>query len=77
MKINILLFGQLTDIAKKTEIQISDVENTDELNQKLTELLPKLASFKYALAINKKIIQENTLLHDDDVVALLPAFSGG
>ena len=77
MEINILVFGQLEDITGETKFKMSDVKNTDELNQKLAELFLKLPAIKYALAINKKIVHENTLLNDGDTVALLPAFSGG
>ncbi len=77
MKINVLVFGQLVDITKKTEMQILDIKNTNELTQKLVELFPTIISINYTLALNKKSIRENTLLNDDDTVALLPAFSGG
>ncbi len=77
MKINIRLFGQLTDITKQSELEIPDVKNTDELNQKLVEMFPKLAAFTYTMAINKMIIRGNTILNNEDTVALLPPFSGG
>lgn len=77
MKINILVFGNLSDIIVKTEFEISDVKDTVELNKKLTELYPALTPIKYALAINKKVVLVNTLLCEADTVALLPPFSGG
>ncbi len=77
MEINLLVFGQLADITGKTELRISDVKNTDELNKKLAEQYPKWPAIKYRLAVNKKIVQDNTLLNDNDMVALLPPFSGG
>lgn len=77
MKINVLVFGQLTDITKQSEFEILDVKNTDELNQRLALLFPKLSAIKYTLGINKNIVQEKTVLSDGDTVALLPPFSGG
>ena len=77
MNINILVFGQLYDIIHQVELHISDVKDSRELIQKLDKMFPKLAEVKYALAINKKIIHKNTLLNDNDIVALLPPFSGG
>lgn len=77
MKINVLVFGQLSDITKRSELEIVDVKNTNELNQKLAEMFPKLSAIKYAMAINKNIVQENTLLNNEDTIALLPPFSGG
>ena len=77
MKINLLVFGLLADITEKTELKISDVENTDALKQKLEDAFPSLHAVKYNLAINKKITQGNAILKDEDTVALLPPFSGG
>ena len=77
MKIKILVFGQLSEIIYVSELELLAINNTNELNKKLFELYPKLEEMKFTLAINKKIIQENTILNNDDIVALLPPFSGG
>ncbi len=77
MKIKILVFGQLSEIINASELELLAINNTDELNKKLFELYPKLEDIKYTLAINKKIIHENTQLYHEDIVALLPPFSGG
>ena len=77
MKIKILVFGQLSEIINASELALLAVNNTDELNKKLFELYPKLEEMKFTLAVNKKIIHENTPLNHEDVVALLPPFSGG
>jgi len=77
MEINLLSFGQVADITGKDTLKIPDVKNTNELNRFLTKAWPKLQSIKYSIAVNKKIIQENTQLHDQDTVAILPPFSGG
>ncbi len=77
MEINLLVFGQLAEITGKTELKISDVKNTVELNQKLIELYSKLAAFNFRFAVNKKMVTGNTILCDKDMVALLPPFSGG
>ena len=74
---NIRLFGQLTDITGSNCINIDDAANTDELLQKLIIKFPALSGCKYAIAVNKKIIQTTTSLKDDMEVALLPPFSGG
>lgn len=77
MEIQLLLFGQLIDITGISALEISDVKNTDELSLRLGERFLKISGVKYAIAVNKVIIQENTSLNDKDVVALLPPFSGG
>ncbi len=77
MEIRIIVFGQLTDIIGKTELAFSDVNNTDELKQKLSNKFPELSKIKYAIAVNKIVAQKNTVLIEKDLVALLPPFSGG
>lgn len=77
MEINLLSFGQVADITGRDALKIPDVRNTNELSEFLTKAWPQLKSIKYSIAVNKKIIQENTELNQDDTVALLPAFSGG
>lgn len=77
MKINLIVFGQIADIAGKVSWEIYDVKNTDELIEKLGHDFPTLQEIKYALAVNKEIIQKNTILNDEDTVAILPPFSGG
>jgi molybdopterin synthase sulfur carrier subunit len=77
MKIKILFFGQLSEIINASELELLAINNTDELNKKLFDLYPKLEDMKFSLAINKKIIHENTPLNNEDIVALLPPFSGG
>lgn len=77
MEINILVFGQITDITGKSSWKLSGIKNTDELKVKLYEDFPDMKSMKFSIAVNKILIQKNTELHQDDTVALLPPFSGG
>ena len=77
MKINLLFFGQLKEITGKSSMEISDVFTTDELKLKLVAEFPELATKKYLIAINKIVSQGNSALSNGDIVALLPAFSGG
>ena len=75
--INILAFGPVSDIIGKNSITINDVDNTNELVKQLEIIYPALKSVNYALAVNKKIINQSISLEDNAVVALLPPFSGG
>lgn len=77
MEINILTFGLITEIISESDLKVSDVNSTDELTKKLMDLFPKLTSETYVIAVNKKVIQNNTELKNGDTVALLPPFSGG
>ena len=77
MEINVLVFGQITDITGKGSLKFSDVKDTDELILQLKNKYPQLQPLEYSIAVNKKMIHDNTLLKNNDTVAILPPFSGG
>jgi sulfur-carrier protein len=77
MKINLLLFGQLTEITGNTNLQLEDVVDTNHLLNLMHEKFPALKNTKFAIAVDQLIISENTLLTNNSTIALLPAFSGG
>ena len=77
MKVNIILFGQLTDITGADTVTLEDVVDTDSLVVTLHENYPALINSKYVIAVDKKVISANTLLTNNCTVALLPPFSGG
>lgn len=77
MNIRITLFGQLCDIAGSENIVLKDVKDTNSIRQLLKQQYPGLAAAKFNIAVDKKLILENTTLHDNNDIALLPPFSGG
>ena len=76
MPVNIIIFGRLTDIAGSS-LALENISDTNSLIKKLHTLYPALADSKYAIAVNKKVVNENTTLTENSIVALLPPFSGG
>lgn len=77
MQVHVLIFGQLTDITGRSGMVLDDIPDTDTLISTLQARYPALADSKYAIALDKKVINENTVLSDNLTVALLPPFSGG
>ncbi len=77
MQVNIAIFGQLTDIITKDDLVIKDINDTNAIIEQLNKKYPALATIKYAIAVNKNMITNNTVLNDNDIVALMPPFSGG
>lgn len=77
MKIQLLAFGQIAEITGKTAREMSGILDTNELIKILEEEFPVLAKTKFSIAVNKKIIQGNTVVNQNDTIALLPPFSGG
>jgi len=76
MTINILIFGQLADITGNT-LSLENVTDTNTLVKELHSLYPVLSDSKYMIAVNNKMVNENTILNANSTVALLPPFSGG
>ena len=76
MRVEVLFFGKLVDIAGSSLV-LNNVTSTDELLDQLRLQFPALATEKYIVAVDKKTITENTSLTDSCTVALLPPFSGG
>ena len=76
-KMNIMVFGQLEDITGASIISIDEVADTEQLLNSLYIRFPQLKQKKILIAVDQKIIQENTVINDQSTVALLPPFSGG
>lgn len=77
MQVHLTLFGQLAEITGRKEMILQDIPDSETLIKTLNDIYPLLANTKYAIALNKKVIHENTILIGDNNIALLPPFSGG
>ena len=76
MSIKVILFGKLSDIAGSS-VCIDDVADTDGLVSALHKNYPALAGTKYVIAVDKQVVNGNTVLNNNSTIALLPPFSGG
>lgn len=76
MHVNITAFGQLADITG-SNIQLEDIEDTNELMALLITTYPALKNISFVIAVDKKIISNNTVVSAASSIALLPPFSGG
>ena len=76
MTTQIIIFGQLTDITGNA-LSLDNVPDTNTLVKELHQRFPLLANAKYVIAVDKKMVKENTTLNEHSTVALLPPFSGG
>ncbi|MEJ7557782.1 MAG: MoaD/ThiS family protein [Pedobacter sp.] len=77
MTINFLSFGSLTEIVANGQITSIDFSDSDSVKNYLIANYPVIAEKKFIMAVNKSIIQQNTVLNEFDTVAILPPFSGG
>jgi len=76
MSLKVIMFGKLVDIAGNSVI-VDEAKDTDSLVNSLNKTYPALANTKYVIAVNKKVINQNTALSTNSEIALLPPFSGG
>lgn len=74
---NIIVFGQLTDITGSGTLVLNDIADIDALVKELNRKYPNLASAKYMIAVDKKVVTENVFINEDNTIALMPPFSGG
>lgn len=73
----IIPFGKLADILEHKAVLVDHILDTDGLRQALERQFPQIIHVQYLVAVNRKIVTENTILNDDATIALLPPFSGG
>jgi molybdopterin synthase sulfur carrier subunit len=75
MEIKVIAFGQIAEIiGKEITLEASDINSLKII---LAERFPALSDRKFAIAVNKKLVQENLELSQNDTVALMPPYSGG
>ena len=80
MKINVLFFGITTDLVGKNQLEIEVSESTTvaECKTYLKEQFPQLQHINtYAIAVNEEYAEDNVVLKQNDVVAVIPPVSGG
>ena len=80
MEITVKYFGIIADITQKKEevFFIDDESNSLKKLQSVIEIKhPKILVIKYSIAVNEKFLQNDILLKNNDIIALLPPFAGG
>ncbi len=77
MEIEIISFGSISEFIESQRIMVEGISDTDALITFLQEKFPELQRIKYKLALNKKLVQHNTKIGNQDTIAIMPPFSGG
>ncbi len=81
MKLKILFFGITRDLTDTSEavLEVKEVSiNLRDLKKILQKKYPNLTDLDmYAFAVNEEYANPETVLKDNDVVAVIPPVSGG
>jgi len=80
MQIQLLFFGITSDITGKRKETIAVTENStvQNLKEKLLSDYPKLKNYNsFSIALNTEYANDDAVLKNGDVVALIPPVSGG
>lgn len=80
MKIEILFFGITSDLMGDTQLEITfeNVISVGDFKSTLKEKYPQLKNINsYAVAVNEAYAEDDVILKESDVVAIIPPVSGG
>lgn len=80
MKIKLLFFGITQDLVGNhtVDLNLNHTISVAELKSELFEQFPNLNKFpNFAMAVNEHYANEDTLVNDKDIVAVIPPVSGG
>lgn len=79
MSIQVLFFGAIADIAGRSRIELSNVDDTSitEIRERLTKDFPKLAEKALLISLNQQYSIGNEVVLDGDEIAVFTAVSGG
>jgi molybdopterin converting factor small subunit len=77
MKIKILFFGILSEVAGTSIKFYYDVKSIEHLKQRVTDDFPEIINYHFKISLNNEFINGDSALTNGDEVAFLPPFAGG
>ncbi|MCG9791267.1 MoaD/ThiS family protein [Flavobacterium algicola] len=80
MIINTKYFGLIADITNKKEekLQLDGGKmSVASLKLLMENNYPDLKKTTYSIAVNQTMVEEETFLNEQDIIAFLPPFAGG
>jgi molybdopterin synthase sulfur carrier subunit len=77
MKVKVLFFGVLSEVAA-TGIKIyENVNSIEHLKLRVSDDFPEIIHYNFRISLNNEITDTDSPLLDGDEVAFLPPFAGG
>jgi molybdopterin converting factor subunit 1 len=80
IKIQVLLFGITADLlaTSSLEVELEPNSTIQRFKENLLNTYPQLENIdSYAIAVNEEYASNETVLKENDVVAIIPPVSGG
>ncbi|MDX9902657.1 MAG: MoaD/ThiS family protein [Bacteroidales bacterium] len=75
-RVKVLYFGDAQQVAGKASEDFTAAD-TASLRMQILERYPAMSRVTFRLAINKNLLKEESLLEENDIIAILPPFEGG
>ena len=78
MRLKVRYFGMIMEWAgtDSEEVEI-DGKMVEELRYALVRSIPQLGTITFQIAVNQSIANSETIMNENDEVAVLPPFAGG
>lgn len=79
VRIKLLVFGIFTDIFKANalSIEIEKPLNVGQFKEHIMDKYPQTASLNFAVAVDEAYAEDDVVIQENQVVALIPPVSGG
>ncbi len=75
-KVKVLYFGAAREIAGRSDEEI-EADGTAALRRGILERYPAMMDITFRMALNRVLLREDSMLKENDIVAILPPFEGG
>ena len=77
MEIKVLFFGVLAEVSGTSFKHYQDVRSIGDLKLRIRDDFPEIAHYVFRISLNNELTDNDLVLKEGDVVALLPPFAGG
>ena len=77
MEVKVLFFGVLAEVSGTSFKHYQDVGSIGDLKLRIQDDFPEIVHYVFRISLNNAITDNDLVLKDGDVVALMPPFAGG
>ncbi len=75
-RVTVLYFGAAQQVAGHASEEYA-ADDTLSLRRQIIERHPGIVRVTFRLALNRNLLKEESLLNENDIIAILPPFEGG